>query len=265
MHRWGISALADPPGAVFTRGMALAPRLGREKGQRYFDSPVDIGMVIRTLILDDQTLIHNEIEALLRQAGDIDIVARASWWDEAVSKTAKSKPDVVLIKVSKLSPESIDAIRAIRLRCPETSILVLTRENDPTAAMKALEAGAVGYVLEDIEPPNLLRAIRNVADGKAMLNPKLARHVLHHLATTHGLSVITEIRAKGLSDREIEVLVALAKGMSNREIARSLFLSEATIKSHLRAIYRKLGVRNRAQAAVFATSKGLMTYDNRRS
>ncbi len=222
-------------------------------------------MVIRTLIIDNHTLLRSEIQALLCQAGDIDVVAQAAWDDEVVTKVSRLKPDVVLFRVGRLTPEMVGAIQTIKLRCPDTSILVLTEDTDPAAAMKALQAGAVGYVLEDIEPVNLLRAIRNVADGKAMLNPKLARHIIHRLSANNEFAGIKELRAKGLSEREVEVLVALTKGLSNREIARSLFLSEATIKSHLRAIYRKLGLRNRAQAAVFATSRGISGQGPQRS
>ncbi len=216
-------------------------------------------MPIRTLILDKHTLIRSEVETLLRQAGDIDVVGKAAWNEELITKALRLKPDVVLFRVGALSQETIDAIVAIRSRCPQTSILVLTEESDPAAAMRALEAGAVGYVLEDIEPPNLVRAVRNVAEGKAMLNPRLARHMIHRLTSGNGRANTQELRAKGLSDREIEVLVTLAKGLSNRDIARTLTLAEATIKSHLRSIYRKLGFRNRAQAVAYATSRGIMT------
>jgi len=214
-------------------------------------------MPIRTLILDNHTPIRSEIEALLRQSGDIDVIGKASWSEELITKASRLKPDVVLLRVGKLHQDAIDAIVAIRNRSPETSILVLTDESDPSAAMKALEAGAVGYVLEDIEPPNLIRAVRNVAEGKAMLNPKLARHMIHRLTAGTGRAAVQELRAKGLSDREIEVLATLAKGLSNRDIAKTLTLAEATIKSHLRSIYRKMGFRNRAQAVAFATSRGL--------
>lgn len=214
-------------------------------------------MTIRTLILDKHNAVRSEIEALLRQSGDIDVVGKAAWNEELITKASRLKPDVILYRVGALDQEAIDAIVAIRRRSPETSILVLTDESDPSAAMRALEAGAVGYVLEDIEPPNLVRAVRNVAEGKAMLNPRLARHMIHRLTAGTARVTVQELRAKGLSDREIEVLATLAKGMSNREIAKTLTLAEATIKSHLRSIYRKMGFRNRAQAVAYASSRGL--------
>lgn len=215
-------------------------------------------MTIRTLILDKSAVLRSEVEALLRQAGDIDVVGKVAWSDELITKASRLKPDVVLFRVGALSQETIDAIQAVRSQSPETSILVLTDENDPTAAIRALEAGAVGYVLEDIDPPDLVRAVRNVAEGKAMLNPRLARQMIHRLTGGNGHAAAQELRSMGLSNREIEVLATLAKGFSNRDIARNLSLAEATIKSHLRSVYRKLGFRNRTQAVAFATSKGIM-------
>ncbi len=223
----------------------------------------DTTMPIRTLILDKHTPVRSEVEALLRQAGDIDVVGKAAWSEDLIAKAARLKPDVVIFRVGVLSQDTIDTIQAVRTRSPETSILVLTQESDPTAAMRALEAGAVGYVLEDIEPPNLVRAVRNVAEGKAMLNPRLARHIIHRMTAVTGRATTQELHAKGLSDREIEVLATLAKGFSNRDIARNLSLAEATIKSHLRSIYRKLGFRNRGQAVAFATSRGVMAPSSR--
>jgi len=220
-------------------------------------------MGIRTLILDRQTVVRSEVEALLRQAGDIDVVGKVSWSDDLVAKASRLKPDVVIFRVGALTQETLDAIQAVRARVPETSILVLTQESDPSTAMRALEAGAVGYVLEDIEPPNLVRGVRNVAEGKAMLNPRLLRHFIHRMTMGTGRATTQELRAKGLSDREIEVLATLAKGYSNRDIARNLSLAEATIKSHLRSIYRKMGFRNRGQAVAYATTRGVMVPSNR--
>jgi len=220
-------------------------------------------MGIRTLILDRQTVVRSEVEALLRQAGDIDVVGKVSWSDDLVAKASRLKPDVVIFRVGALTQETLDAIQAVRARVPETSILVLTQESDPSTAMRALEAGAVGYVLEDIEPPNLVRGVRNVAEGKAMLNPRLLRHFIHRMTMGTGRATTQELRAKGLSDREIEVLPTLAKGYSNRDIARNLSLAEATIKSHLRSIYRKMGFRNRGQAVAYATTRGVMVPSNR--
>lgn len=216
-------------------------------------------MSIRVLIADHQPLIRQGIAGLLRQAGDMDVVDQASSGKEAVEKAYRLMPDVVLIDVGMPTLDGLDAIRAISQRLPQTNLLVLTEVDDPVEAVKAIQAGAVGYVLKDIEPPHLLSAIRNVASGKTMLNPKLARHMIARLATGNGAPAARgDTRIKELSGREVEVLIALPRGMSDREIARSLFLSEATVKSHLKTIYRKLAVRNRTQAAALAALEGLI-------
>jgi len=119
---------------------------------------------------------------------------------------------------------------------------------------------SVGYVLKDIEPEHLVSAVHRVASGQAMLNPKIARHIMGRLASPSGKSPDGTLRDHGLTDREIQILSLLADGLSDREVARRLYLSEATVKTHLKAVYRKLRVRNRAQAAVVAAFSGLLDH-----
>lgn len=214
-------------------------------------------MTIRVLTVDHEPLISQGIAALLRQVDDIEVIDQAPSGTEAVDKAFRLQPDVVLIEVAMPSGDGLDTVRAIRQRCPQTNILVLTKLDDAEAAMEAIQAGAVGYVLKDIKPTDLLSAIRNVDSGKTMLNPRLARYMIARLAMGEGPPVAgDDIRIKALSYREIEVLVAVTRGMRDREIAQTLFLSVSTVKSHLKAIYRKLAVRNRAQAAALAARTG---------
>lgn len=152
--------------------------------------------------------------------------------------------------------EGLDAIRAIRQRCPQANILVLTQDANPDNAVMALEAGAVGYVLKDIDPRNLIKAIHDVAEGRSMLNPWIARYIVERLAALNGEVQLAIPELDKLSNRQREILAALGRGMSDGEIARSLFLSKNTVKTHIKTIYRKLGVRNRAHAATLAALFG---------
>lgn len=213
---------------------------------------------MRVLIVDDQSLIRRGTEALLRAAPGIAVVGVVAGGREAVDEASRMRPDVVVIEVDMPADDGVGTIRAIKSCCPQANVLVVTSQDDPAEALRALEAGAVGYVLKDISAANLIQAIHYAANGKAMLNPKVARHMITRLAARNG-GAMAEVKAKGLTSREIEILLTLARGMSDREIATHHYLAEATVKSHLKMIYRKLGVRNRAQAAAFAASRGLLS------
>jgi DNA-binding NarL/FixJ family response regulator len=215
-------------------------------------------MAIRLLIVDSQPLIRSGVAELLRRAPDIEVVGQAATARDAVALACAENPDVVLIEPLMPDSDGLDTIRTIRTQCPNTSILVLTRREDPEEAVRALEAGAVGYVLKDIEPEHLLSAVRRVASGQAMLNPRVARHLLARLVSDDGAGP-SFAQVRELTEREVEILRLVALGLSDREIGKTLFLSEATVKTHLKATYRKLRVRNRAQAAALAALSGLLS------
>ncbi len=219
-------------------------------------------MGIRVLIVDNQALVRRGIEAVLRQAPDMEVVGYASTCSDAIEKACELRPDVIVIDIHIPDRNGQDIIRTIRERCPDTNTLVLTQQADPEEAIKALEAGAAGFVFKDIAPENLQAAVRHLASGRAMLNPTVARHILNRIAarSADGMHVDRGVRTKGLTNREIEIVNCLSSGMIDREIAAKLFLSEATIKTHLKAIYRKLGARNRAQAAAVAAVSGLVPH-----
>jgi DNA-binding NarL/FixJ family response regulator len=217
-------------------------------------------MGICILLVDSQNVVRHGIAELLRQSKDIDAVWQAPGSRQAVQISQQRRPHVVIIETQMPDGEGLATIQALRKHCPEANILVLTQQEDPDAAVRALEAGAVGYVLKDIEPEHLLSAIRHVASGRAMLNPRVARHILARLTSANGSSHDEVLRQRGLTDREIEILTLLACGLTDREIASRLFLSEATVKTHLKAVFRKLGARNRAQAAAIAAVSGLIPH-----
>lgn len=214
-------------------------------------------MGVRVLLVDNLALFRQGIEALLRSAPDVEIVGSAGTAREAVERAGRLKPDVVVMDV-RLPGGGIEAIRSLRKSCPGAKVLVLTDDDSPDTAAMAAEAGVVGYVLKDIAAHDLLNGIRYAADGKSMINPQVARHLLARVAVARQASSKDIARERGLSEREIEVLIKLGQGLSDRQIAESLTVSQATAKTHLRAIYRKLGVRNRAQAVAFAVSSGLV-------
>jgi Response regulator containing a CheY-like receiver domain and an HTH DNA-binding domain len=210
------------------------------------------------MIVDDHGIVRTGLRALLQPEPDMAIVGEAGSVKEAVKKANELKPDVVLMDVNLPDGSGIEATRLIKESCPETQVLMLTVYDDQETVLKAVQAGAIGYVLKDIPPEYLIRAIRSVHTNGTMINPSIARKMVERLASTERDVVLANFRrGPGLTDREIEVLKEVAAGLSDKEIALKLYLSEPTIKSHLRSIYQKLRVRNRAQAAAYAVRHGL--------
>jgi len=213
---------------------------------------------IRIMIVDDHCILRAGLRVLLQAKADIAVVGEASGMGEAVRMTVELKPDVVLMDINLPDGSGIEATRAIKQSCPDVQVLMLTIYGDPETVFEAVQAGAIGYVLKDIHPEHLASAIRSVHTNRTMINPVIARKMVERLATTGREALMLNLRrGSGLTDREIEVLKGVTEGWSDKELALKLFLSEATIKSHLRSIYRKLQVRNRAQAAAYAVQKGL--------
>jgi DNA-binding NarL/FixJ family response regulator len=221
-------------------------------------------MGIRVLIVDHQALVRRGIEAVLRQAPDMEVVGDAFSCSDAVEKACELRPDVIVIDIHIPDRNGQDPIRTIHERCPTANILVLTQQADPEEAIKALEAGAAGFVFKDIAPEHLQAAVRHLSSGEAMLNPTVARYILNriHARNGNGNQRDRYIRTERLTQRELEILSHLAVGMRDREIAAKLFLAEATVKTYLKAIYRKLGARNRAQAAAVAASSGFVPHSS---
>jgi DNA-binding NarL/FixJ family response regulator len=216
-------------------------------------------MSIRVLIVDDQILTRQGLKGVLQSESDVVIVGEAETGGEALEKAISLRPDVVLMDLMGPGEGGIDATRAIRHRCPETQVLVLTSYADHRLLRKSAEAGAVGYVLKDIPPADLVNGIRAVHTGKTAVNSVLCRRLLEDFFNNNGASPALAVgHLHGLTHRETEVLVLVAQGCSDKEIATKLFLSESTIKSHLRAIFHKLKLRNRAHGAAFVAERTLL-------
>ena len=199
--------------------------------------------MIRVLLAEDHALVRDGLERLLRAAGDIAVVGAASDGAEAVELAADAEPDVVLMDLSMPNVDGIEATRRITAQRPETHVVVLTSFSDRDRILAALDAGAVGYLLKDAEPDELIRGVRAAARGESPLNPKAAQEILRARVRRTG----TE-----LSGREREVLALVAAGLPNKQIARRLGISEKTVKAHLTSVFQQIGVTDRTQAALWA-------------
>jgi DNA-binding NarL/FixJ family response regulator len=201
--------------------------------------------VIRILIADDHPVVRDGLSGIFGGAEDFEVVGLASDGEEAVELARRLKPDVVLMD---LRMPNMDGVTAIRQLAPAQRILVLTTFDADTDVLPAIEAGATGYLLKDAPRSELYRAVRAAARGEAVLSPPVATRVLRAARSDE----------PSLSAREIEILELVARGTTNREAAERLFISEATVKTHLIHIYTKLGVPDRASAVAAAYDRGLL-------
>jgi len=217
--------------------------------------------VIRVAVADDQALVRSGFAVLLRSAGDIDVVGEASDGREAVALVERARPDVILMDIRMPDMDGLEATRRITSNdaAASTRVLILTTFDLDEYVFEALHAGASGFLLKDTLPDELLAAVRVVASGEALLAPKVTRRLIERFvqqpmaarAEPHpGLSSLTE--------REREVLAAVARGLSNAEIGEELFMSHATAKTHVSRLLTKLDARDRAQLVMLAYEAGVV-------
>lgn len=209
--------------------------------------------MIRILVCDDHAVVREGLRALLSTEGDIQIVGEAADGLSAVTAYRELQPDVALIDMVMPQMDGVDAIRAIRSEFPNAHILVLTSFAEDEMVFPAIKSGALGYLLKDSSPEELVRAIRNVNQGEASLHPSIARRLIQELNQPTTLPPTPE----PLTEREVEVLKLVARGYSNEEIAEALTLSERTARGHVSSILGKLHLANRTQAALYALREGL--------
>jgi DNA-binding NarL/FixJ family response regulator len=218
---------------------------------------------IRLLLADDQPLIRTGFRMILEETDDIDIVGEAQDGTEAVRLTGELNPDVILMDVRMPGVDGIEATRQIVARNGAARVLILTTFDLDEYAFSALRAGASGFVLKDVPLDELARAIRSVASGDAVVSPRITRRLLDVYATqlpdlSGEASSPVRTALDQLTPREREVLLEVATGLSNTEIAEKLVVSEATVKTHVGSILAKLDLRNRVQAVIFAYDVGLV-------
>ncbi|MBB5114061.1 response regulator [Micromonospora echinospora] len=220
--------------------------------------------MIRVLLADDQPLVRAGLAMLLTNEPDIEVVAEADDGAQAVEISRRLRPDVVLMDVRMPGTDGLAATKLMAdeqlIDDPErpVRIIMLTTYHVDEAVHAALRAGASGFVLKDAAPAELVSAIRAVAAGEAWLDPAVARRLLDDLAARPDPGLPTPVQMRGLTPREREVLVLMAYGMSNREIAEHLVLGDATVKTHVSRVLTKLGMRDRTHAVVAAYQCGLV-------
>jgi DNA-binding NarL/FixJ family response regulator len=211
-------------------------------------------MTVRVLVVDDQRLVREGIASLLGIQPGIEVVGTAADGKDAVAQAVALGPDVVLMDVRMPEMDGVDAVAVLRRRAPDCRVVMLTTFDDEEYVVRALRAGAAGYLLKDLPAAELAEAVRLAHAGVTQLDHAAARHVAAALSTP---TTPTAPTAQVLTSREVDVLRMVAAGATNREIAARLFLSEGTVKNHISRILGRLGLRHRTQAAIYARDHGL--------
>ncbi len=217
--------------------------------------------MIRVVLADDQALVRAGFRMILRAEPDIDVVGEASTGREAVDQAELHRPDVILMDVRMPEMDGIEATALIREASTHTKVLMLTTFDLDEVVYGALRAGASGFLLKDAPEERFVTAIRVVADGGSMFAPSVTRRLVEEFARRAPRSSSGELDQ--LTARELEVLTLMARGLSNVEIATSIYVTENTVKTHVARILAKLGLRDRVQAVVLAFESGLMTPSTR--
>ena len=215
-------------------------------------------MSIRVAVVDDQALVRGGFAMVLGHQDDIEVVAEAGTGLEAIEAARIHRPDVILMDIRMPEMDGLEATsRIIDAADWPVRVLIVTTFHPDEYVYKALRAGASGFVLKDIPPEELVTAVRTVADGGALLAPSITSRLISQFAEHLAHDTRVSSRLERLTSREREVLATIARGLNNTEISETLFIGAATVKSHVSSILTKLGLRDRAQAVVFAYESGL--------
>ncbi len=210
---------------------------------------------MKVLICDDQSIVRDGLAMLLKLEPDISVIGTADDGARVVEMVEKEQPDLVLMDLKMPIMNGVEATRQIRTKHPEVKVLVLTTFDNDEWVLDAIQAGASGYLLKDTPRNELVKAIRGTVTGRTYVDPSIAGKVLERVSS-HQTQPATLITSK-LTDREIEVLRLMAKGLTNKDISDRLFLSEGTVRNHVSSILEKLGVSDRTQAVVIAIQHGI--------
>ncbi|MFJ5806562.1 response regulator [Streptomyces sp. NPDC093093] len=207
---------------------------------------------IKVFLLDDHEVVRRGLRDLLEAETDITVVGEAGTADQALARGPALRPDVAVLDVRLPDSDGITVCRELRSRMPDLACLMLTSFDDEDALLDAIMAGAAGYVLKQIKGADLLSAVRTVASGQSMLDPATTARLMHSLRDPEAPKAPEDTRLATLSERESAVLELIGDGLTNRQIAKRLYLSEKTVKNHISRLLGKLGVERRVQAAVIA-------------
>ena len=207
-------------------------------------------MLIRVLIADDHAVVRQGLRTFLDLQEDIEVIGEAGDGAEALAAIERDPPDVVLMDLVMPGTDGIEALRRLRADAPATRAIVLSSFIDDDKLFPAVRAGAAGYLLKDVQPKELVTAIRTVHEGGSLLHPVVAARLMEELAGSTPLEQLTA--------REREVLVLIGRGLANKLIARELGIAEKTVKAHVSSVLAKLGLSDRTQAALFAVREGLV-------
>ena len=214
---------------------------------------------IRVLIVDDHALFRRGLQMVLEGEADIDVVGEASDGHEAIERAEATTPDVVLMDVRMPKRSGIEATRTIKDTLPSTKILMLTISDEEADLYEAIKAGASGYLLKEISIEEVASAVRQVQAGQSLISPSMASKLLNEFAAmVKRRDERTQVPGPRLTERELEVLKLVAKGMNNRDIGSELFISENTVKNHVRNILEKLHLHSRMEAVVYAVREKLL-------
>jgi DNA-binding NarL/FixJ family response regulator len=206
---------------------------------------------IRVLIVDDHEMVREGLMAMLQPERDIDVVGQTGYGEAVSDLVENTRPDVVLLDARLPDVSGVEVCRRLSLSHPDVAVVILTTYTDPDLVQECIQAGARGYVVKDVERFSLKESIRAVYRGQSVLAPQVAGHVIDRARTRKAGSPQT-----ALSASQVAILRLISRGHSNREIAAEVHLSENTVKTHVQEIFRKLGVRNRVEAAILAGKSG---------
>jgi RNA polymerase sigma factor (sigma-70 family) len=213
---------------------------------------------IKVMLVDDHVLFRKGIEALLTNHNDFEVVGEASNGKEAVERVADCNPNVILMDIDMPVCSGLDAVKMIKSEMPQIHIVMLTVSDDDQDLFLAIKNGAAGYLLKNLEPKDLYKMLHGVLRGEAPLTGIMAAKILQEFQSPQITRTAEKKKVDELSDREMDVLKLIVEGMSNKEIAEKLSVTENTVKVHVRTTLEKLHLRNRVQAAVYAVREGLV-------
>ena len=224
------------------------------------DDAVVEGQPIRVVIADDHVLYRRGLQMVVSQEEDIDIVGEAGDGKEAVERASELRPDVILMDVRMPHTSGIEACQAIKVLVPSTKIIMLTMSDEESDLYEAVKAGANGYLLKDVPGEEIAEGVRAVHNGDSLITPSMASKLLAEFAqlSRRQNDRPSSVKAPRLTERELEVLRLVARGLANKEIASQLYISENTVKNHVRNILEKLQLHSRMEAAMYAVRENLL-------